>query len=210
MNRTIMGWAVAFASALLFGCGSDATSNMANGRDNRLAANTNKDNAAVYSTNTAGASNMSNRAANTTSAGSDEDFMKEAAVGGMAEVELGRLAATKAADPEVKKFAQMMVDDHSKANTELKTLAAKKNVTLPADLDAGKKSTMEMLRSKVGAEFDREYVEDMVEDHEKDVAAFESKAQGATDPDLKAWAAKTLPTLKKHLDAIKAIQAKMK
>jgi len=69
---------------------------------------------------------------------------------------------------------------------------------------------MDELRAKTGADFDREYVEEMVDDHEEDVAAFEKQAQSATDPDVKAFAAKTLPVLKKHLDAIKAIQAKMK
>jgi putative membrane protein len=109
----------------------------------------------------------------------------------------------------VKKFGQMMVEDHSKANTELKALAAKKGVTLPTELDSEKKSTLEQLRGEAGADFDREYVEDMVDDHEKDVAAFERQAQNAADPDIKSFAAKTLPTLKKHLEAIKAIQAKM-
>ena len=103
-----------------------------------------------------------------------------------------------------------MVTDHSKANDELKALAKKKNWTLPAEPDSSTKSTLDSLKSKTGADFDKEYVSEMVDDHEKDVKAFQDKAQNATDPDLKAFAAKTLPTLQKHLDAIKAIQAKMK
>ena len=102
-----------------------------------------------------------------------------------------------------------MVDDHTKANTELKALAAKKNKTLPAELDSSHKSTMDDLKGKSGADFDQDYVEAMVDDHEEDVAAFEKQSQNSSDPDVKAFAAKTLPTLKKHLDAIKAIQAKM-
>jgi putative membrane protein len=136
--------------------------------------------------------------------------MKEAANGGMAEVELGKVASTKAANAEVKKFGQMMVTDHSKANEELKALAAKKGVDLPKEVDSSHKSIMDSLKNKTGADFDKEYVEEMVDDHEKDVAAFEDKAKNAKDADVKAFAEKTLPTLRKHLDAIKAIQAKMK
>jgi putative membrane protein len=196
------------ALAALAGCGgANVNVNTANTR----AASTNSYNS--MNTNTApSVTNMSNSMANSnsSSASSDTDFIKEAAMGGMAEVELGRLAASKATNAEVKKFGQMMVEDHSKANADLKTLAAKKNVTLPTELDGDKKSTLEELRGETGAEFDKEYVEEMVDDHEEDVAAFEKQAQNATDPDVKAFAAKTLPVLKKHLDAIKAIQAKMK
>lgn len=144
------------------------------------------------------------------SANPDNDFMKEAATGGMAEVEMGKMMAVKATNPEVKKFAQMIVTDHTAANNELKALAAKKNVTLPTDVDASQKSTMDMMKTKSGADLDKEYVENMVSDHEKDVADFQKQSMSATDPDVKAFAAKTLPTLKKHLDAIKAIQSKMK
>lgn len=154
---------------------------------------------------------MANSAANTGgSASDDNDFMKEAAVGGMAEVEMGKLAATKAASADVKKFAQMMVDDHTKANNDLKALATKKGMTVPTDLDSSHKATMDDLREQNGADFDKAYVEEMVDDHEEDVAKFEDEAKNATDPDVRAFAQKTLPTLQKHLDAIKSIQAKMK
>jgi putative membrane protein len=140
---------------------------------------------------------------------SDTAFVQDAAIGGLSEVELGKIASTKAANAEVKKFGQMMVTDHSKANEELKALAQKKGWTLPTEPDSSHKSTMEDLRNRVGADFDQAYVDEMVDDHEEDVAAFEDKAKNATDPDLKAFAEKTLPVLRKHLDAIKAIQAKM-
>ncbi|MEP7075811.1 MAG: DUF4142 domain-containing protein, partial [Acidobacteriota bacterium] len=140
----------------------------------------------------------------------DEDFIKNAAIGGMSEVELGKLAASKATNAEVKKFGQMMVIDHTKANTELKALAAKKNFPIATETDSSHKSTLTTLQGKSGADFDKDYVDDMVSDHEKDVKEFQDKAQNAKDPDVKAFAAKTLPTLQKHLDAIKAIQAKMK
>jgi putative membrane protein len=140
---------------------------------------------------------------------SAEDFLKAASQGGTAEVELGKIAASKAQNPEVKKYGQMMVDDHSKANTELKALAVTKKITLPADLGSHR-STIEDLKQLTGAAFDKAYVEAMLDDHEEDVAAFQKQADSASDPDIKAFAAKTLPVLKKHLDAVKAIQAKMK
>jgi putative membrane protein len=156
------------------------------------------------------AANTISNATSSVTGTSDSSFVNEAAIGGMAEVELGKLASTKGANPEVKKFGQMMVTDHSKANDELKALATKKGWKLPTELDSSHKATLDSMRSKAGADFDKDYVEDMVDDHEADVKAFEDKAKNATDPDLKAFAEKTLPTLRKHLDAIKAIQAKMK
>lgn len=155
-------------------------------------------------------SNAISNAASAVTGNTDSDFMKEAAIGGMSEVELGRLASTKAANPEVKKFGQMMVADHSKANDELKALAAKKGVSLPTEPDSSHKSTFEDLSKRPGADFDKKYVEEMVDDHEEDVKAFEDKAKNASDPDVRAFAEKTLQVVRKHLDAIKAIQAKMK
>lgn len=159
-----------------------------------------------------GASSVANSISNAASSlttPSPDSFMTDAAQGGMAEVELGKLASTKAKDPEVKKFGQMMVTDHSKANEELKAIAAKKNFQLPADIGPHK-SDLDSLSKLSGEEFDSEYVDGMVDDHEDDVAKFQKMADSGTDPELKAFAAKCLPVLKKHLDAIKAIQAKMK
>jgi len=158
------------------------------------------------------ASNAANSVANTASSltmPSPEDFMKNAADGGLAEVELGKVALKNSQNPEVKKFAQMMIDDHTKANTELKALAAKKNVTLPTDMGSYKADVDDMSKLK-GADFDKEYVDHMVDDHEDDVAEFEKQANNSPDADVKAFATKCLPVLKKHLEAIKAIQAKMK
>ena len=151
-------------------------------------------------------SNMTNSNSNM----GQDNFWSEAAIGGMAEVELGRLASTKAQNSEVKRFAEMMVSDHSKANEELKALAKKKNIILPTALDAEHQSTIQRLQGMSGTEFDRAYVDDMVEDHEADVQAFEKQSTDDSDPDAKAFAAKTLPTLQKHLDAIRAIQARLK
>jgi putative membrane protein len=136
-------------------------------------------------------------------------FMTEAAKGGMAEVELSRLATTKSKNAEVKKFAQQMIQDHTNANTELKQLAGKKNVTLPTELDAEHKAEKDKLSGLSGAEFDKEYVNAMVADHEKSVSLFKTQANNGTDADAKAFAAKTLPKLQGHLDMIKAMQGKM-
>lgn len=138
------------------------------------------------------------------------NFWMTAAQGGLAEVELGSIAQTKAANPEVKNFAKMMVEEHTKANTELKSLAGEKNLTLPTTMNSGNQATLTELQGLVGADFDREYVNAMVDNHEADVQLFESQAADDGDPEAKAFAAKTLPTLRKHLEMIKAIQAKMR
>lgn len=141
--------------------------------------------------------------------GGDVDFMNGAAAGGMAEVELGKLAGAKAQNAEVKAFAQKMVEDHSKAGEELKQLAAQKKVPLPPDVLPSHKEVMAKLSKLNGADFDKEYVKAMVADHEKDVATFESVSKTAADADVKAFAAKTLPTLKMHQQIIQGLAAKM-
>ncbi len=141
--------------------------------------------------------------------GGDLAFMNDAAPGNMAEVELGHLAEKQAASNDVKQFAQKMIEDHSKTGEELKQLAMQKKVTLPPDVLPKHKEIMDKLSKLSGADFDREYVKAMVEAHEKDVAAFENAAKTAADADVKAFAAKTLPTLKMHLEMIKGIADKM-
>jgi putative membrane protein len=132
----------------------------------------------------------------------DRDFMMEAAKGGMEEVEMGKMAEQKGQSAEVKKVGQTMVTDHSKANNELMALAAKKGVKL---------DTSHKMNEKMGgSNFDQEYLADMVKDHQKDIAAFENEAKNGTDPDIKSWARKTLPTLKKHLKMVQDAQSKMK
>jgi putative membrane protein len=129
----------------------------------------------------------------------DKRFIEDAAKGGMAEVQAGQLAAQKAQSPQVRSFAQMMVDDHTKANAELMQLASARNMTPPAELDRSHRSAMEKLQKQSGAEFDREYMKQQVADHKKTVALFEKQAKSGQDPQLKAWAEKTLPTLREHL-----------
>jgi|SRR5579884_497596 len=129
----------------------------------------------------------------------DAAFVTKAAQGGMAEVKLGQLAKDHGQSQAVKDFGQRMVDDHTKANDQLKDLAAKKNFTLPTDVDAKDQATYDRLSKLNGAAFDRAYMRDMVNDHKKDVAEFEHEANSGKDPDVKAWAGQTVGTLKEHL-----------
>jgi len=142
-------------------------------------------------------------------AAADQAFVKEAAMGGMAEVDLGQLAASKASSPDVKQFGQRMVDDHGKANDELKSWASQKSVNLPTELDAKHKAEHAKLEKLSGDAFDRAYMTSMVADHNKDVADFQKQAKSAKDPDLKAWVTKTLPTLQDHQKSAKEISAKV-
>ena len=140
---------------------------------------------------------------------SDHKFAMEAAMGGMMEVELGRLAAQKGASDEVRQFGQRMVDDHTKANEELMRVVSSKGMTPPAALDAKHQMEVQKLSALSGEKFDKEYVKMMVKDHKKDVAAFEKEANGGTDAELKAFASSTLPTLREHLQMIQRINDKM-
>jgi putative membrane protein len=138
-------------------------------------------------------------------------FANAAAQGGMTEVELGRLALQRAADSSVREFGQKMVTDHTAANAELKSTAARKNLQLPTEVSSDQKSMIEKLSKLSGAEFDKEYMSDMVKDHEEDVKDFQTQGNDGTDPDIKAFASKTLPILQGHLqmarDAAKKVGA---
>ena len=140
---------------------------------------------------------------------SDSDFLKGMAIGGASQVELGKVASTKATDPEVKKFAELMVAEHSKSNGELKAIASMMQVVLPEG-GPRRNYVMDDLRKLSGSDFDKEYIQIMVEVHTATVADFEGKAKDAADPDLKAFVVKTLPTLRMHLQEVTAMQAKMK
>jgi len=205
--KNILTLSVIFAGSMALAACGGATNTNVNVRTNSNGSTMGNATNTVSNTASSAANTVANTAASMTTP-SPDDFMKNAADGGLAEVEMGKLAAKNAENPEVKKFGQMMVDDHTKANNELKALAAKKNVTLPTDMGSYKGDVDDMSKLK-GADFDKEYVDHMVDDHEDDVAAFEKQANNGTDPDVKAFAAKCLPVLKKHLEAIKAIQAKM-
>ena len=138
-----------------------------------------------------------------------QKFVSNAALGGMAEIEMGKLAVAKASDPEVKKFGQKMIDDHGKANDELKAIASREGLSFPTSLDAKHQMTIDRLGKLSGAEFDRAYVKEMVKDHEADVKEFDRESKSGSNPQVKAFASKTLPTLQEHLRLIKDIDSRM-
>jgi putative membrane protein len=174
-------------------------------------------NKAKDSTESADSSNMtkdtSTNAAATGGIAVDENdakFVTTAANDGMAEVAAGKLAQQKAVGKRVKAFAAMMVMDHSKAGDELAAIAKTKNITLPTAPDADAQKKAEDMGKMSGKDFDKDYVNAMVDGHENAVKLFTDASQNCKDADLKAFATKTLPTLKMHLDSIKAIKASMK
>ncbi len=135
----------------------------------------------------------------------DKKFVKEAALGGLTEVQLGKLAAQKASRDDVKQFGQKMVDDHTKANDQLKEIASKDGVTVPDALDAKHQARVEKLSKLSGPEFDKAYVKDQLKDHETDVKEFQTEAQNGTDPNIKSFASSTLPILQEHLTMVKSL-----
>ena len=140
----------------------------------------------------------------------DAKFATSAANAGLAEVALGQLASEKATNAKVKAFGAMMVTDHTKANNELIEIAKKKNISLPTEPDAEHQQKKTDLAAKTGADFDKAYVDAMVDGHKKVASMFEDAAKNCKDADLKAFAEKTLPTIKSHLAEIEGIQKGLK
>jgi putative membrane protein len=141
-------------------------------------------------------------------ASADQTFVKKAVVGGLAEVQLGKLAVEHAASPNVKQFGQRMVDDHGQANRELMTLVEQKGIAVPTALDRKHQQEADRLAKLQGTAFDRAYIQQMVKDHEEDVRLFRTEAQKGKDPDFKRLAANTLPTLEEHLRSVRNLAEK--
>ncbi|HVB56768.1 MAG TPA: DUF4142 domain-containing protein [Candidatus Acidoferrales bacterium] len=129
----------------------------------------------------------------------DASFAAEAASGGMAEVKRGQFAQEKSSSDVVKAFGNRMETDHSKADDQLKGIAARNNIALPSDLNQKDQAAYDRLSGLSGAEFDRAYARDMVTDHEKDIAAFKKESNSGTNEDIKNFASTTLTTLEEHL-----------
>jgi putative membrane protein len=140
----------------------------------------------------------------------DKKFIEKAAQGGVAEVQMGKLAAQKAQSAEVKQFGERMAKDHASANDKLTQVASQKGVTPASDMDSSSKREYDKLQKLSGAQFDREYMKTMVSDHEKDVKEFQSEAKSAKDPQVKDFAQSTLPTLEEHLKMAKQAEAAAK
>jgi putative membrane protein len=138
-------------------------------------------------------------------AGSGEQmFVTQEAIGGMAEVEMGKLAGDKAASPDVKEFAAQMVSDHTKANEEFEKIATGKSLKVPSAPDAEHKEKLEMLSKKSGAAFDKAYVHAQVSGQ-----LLDNEAKNGKDADLKMFAEKTLPTVSQHYKMAKELEAKV-
>jgi putative membrane protein len=139
---------------------------------------------------------------------SDEEFAQKAATGGQAEVALGQLASEKATSPKVKEFAQRMVSDHGQANQQLEQIAGNKKLDLPKMLPTEAQEEQDKLSKMSGAQFDKEYMRFMVEDHQKDAQEFQQAASSVTDNDLKQFATQTLPIIQEHLKMAKQMAGK--
>ena len=201
MKRTMAG---AFALMLLVACGSeDRTGQPETDTTATTGQSAQETSSATATTTGAGGGTISMMSPD------DKEFVTKAGMGGLYEVQAGNLALQNGTSADVKTFAQRMVTDHGKANAELAQLATTKGVALPTELAGEHKTAFDHLSSMSGAEFDKMYMQHMVEDHNKDVGEFEKASTSATDADVKTWAGKTLPTLKEHQSMAKEIAAKM-
>jgi putative membrane protein len=160
------------------------------------------------SSNSHSGSSMSSSSTKSNLSLSDKKFVRDAAQGGMAEVELGKLATEKASSDDVKKFGQRMVDDHTKAADQLKQVASSEGIQLPQGLSAKDKLTEERLSKLSGEQFDKAYMADMVKDHTQDVTEFQHESHSGKDAAVKNFASQTLPTLEDHLKQAKEIAPK--
>ena len=205
-------WVLLFALIVLsaFACKKNETATSDTGTTTYATATSSTSPSATDTSGTTATTGTTATAAATTVAASDKDFANKAAEGGIMEVDLGQLAASKATSQDVKDFGNRMVTDHGKASDELKQLASNKGLTLPAQPGAEEKKTSDALSKKTGKDFDKAYISDMVKDHEKDAKEFEKASKDLKDPDLKAWASKTLTVVQDHLKMAKQIAGKLK
>lgn len=144
-----------------------------------------------------------------TNANSDQQFVQDAVKGNRAEVTLGKMVASKTKDPNVKQFAQMMVKDHTAALGQLEQLAKQKNIDVPEGIPDDAQQLQSKLQSASGKEFDKTYMDGMVQDHQKDVQEFQDQSQNAKDPAVKQIATELLPKLQQHLDKAQQIDSKL-
>lgn len=138
------------------------------------------------------------------------DFVVQASSGGLLEVELGKMAQDMAQHSRVKKFAKMMVDEHTQINQELKDLAAKKQLTLPGSLSDEQQQKVNELRKQNRQNFDSQYLQVLEDEHKNDIKKFEDASENHKDADIQSFAAKTLPKLRAHLDSVNMIRAALK
>jgi putative membrane protein len=139
----------------------------------------------------------------------DADFAKDAAIGGRFEVDMGKTAESKGQNQAVKDFGKHMVDEHSKANDKLTAVAKDLKLTLPSALDQKHKDTVDRLSKLSGAQFDREYIAEMVKDHQEDASQFQKQISAGKNAQLKSFASDTLPMIQQHLKMAQDTQSKL-
>lgn len=144
------------------------------------------------------------------STSADQTFVTTVGQVGMFEVKSGELAESKSSNADVKKFGHHMIEDHTRLGDELKKLAASNGFTFPADMGPANRKALDGLAAKKGKAFDQAYASVMVSGHEGAVQLFENTAKTAQDPELKAWAAATLPVIKDHLKMARELAEKVK
>lgn len=187
-------WIVAGCVALLAACGgSENTTGTPETETTGSAQSAQQTSSATATTTGSGGGSVSNAPA------ADKEFVANAGMAGLGEVQMGNLALQKSENAEVRAFAQRMVTDHGQSNAELAQLATAKGLALPAELAGKHQQGYEHLQSLGGAEFDRAYMQHMVGDHQEAVTLFQNASTSATDADIRGFAAKTLPVLREHL-----------
>ena len=136
----------------------------------------------------------------------DSEFLVDQAEVNLAEIEIGKLAQTKGVNPEVKKFGKMLVDDHTKAASEVSALAKTKNFTLPTSLTEEGQDEYKKLNEKSGADFDEKFADMMIDGHEKAIKKLEKASKDAKDPDVRTWASNNIAGLTAHLEHAKMLK----
>lgn len=210
MKRKYIG-SLFIAAALFTACNNDDSTAGGTASDSANSMSTNTgttDNTTMSDTSSRMNNNMA--MSSTPLEGMDKEFVMKAAKGGMMEVEAANIAMQNSSNERVKAYASMMIADHGKANNELKSMVSAKGMMVPEDsLMMKNKAHLDGMKAMKGKAFDKHYIDMMVKDHNKDVNDFEKASNSANDADVKAFATKTLPTLRMHKDSIQAI-AKMK
>jgi len=204
MKKKLFSFALCLSAAAIWSCNNSGESTASSDSTTSASSTDTTGNTATNS------STMSTPANSTPLSKEDSTFVMKAAVGGLMEVQAGKVAQDNAQNQRVKDFGGMMVTDHSKANDELKSYASGHGITLPESLPAAQQKQIDAMKNMKGSAFDRHYVSMMVEDHQKDVAEFKKQSTGAKDDQLRSWVTNTLPTLQKHLDSIQAIKKDLK
>jgi putative membrane protein len=136
----------------------------------------------------------------------DRDFAMKAAQGGMTEVEMGNLAQQRGASEQMKEYGRKLVQDHTRMNNDLKDIAGKENITLPTDISADQRRTIDRLSKLSGTQFDREFAKESVKDHRADIDEFRKEATSGDDQSLKNFASSNIPTLQDHLNMAESLE----